>query len=89
MALTRYRPGTSSVRIVLLSVAISILVVAEVCLATDTGSALANSSTLSGAIKDALGRPIAGVEVRVQVGGHVVARSSTSRSWRAASQPRR
>jgi hypothetical protein len=77
MALIHYRPSASSGRIVLFSVALSILFFAEVCLANDTGSALANSSTLSGVIKDALGRPVAGVEVLVQAGGRTVARMHT------------
>lgn len=88
MALIRYRPRAASGRIVLISVALSILFFAEVCLANETGSALANSSTLSGAIKDALGRPIAGVEVRLDHPDAGTLRSGARRSLAISSRSR-
>ena len=77
MALIRCGPCASSGRIVLISVALSILFFAEICQANDKRSAFANSSPLSGTVRDALGRPIAGVEVRAQAEGRAPARTQT------------
>ena len=60
--------------IALISVALSILFFAKVCAASDVSAV---SRSLSGAIKDALGRPIAGAEVRLDDGGRVIALTHT------------
>ena len=59
--------------IVLISGALATLFSSRVCLAGDAGKAVASPPALSGTINDALGRPIAGVRVRVQAAGRVVA----------------
>ena len=57
--------------------AIAIFFPARICAANESNRAIVSSSTLSGAIKDALGRPIAGAEVRLDVGGRVISRTHT------------
>jgi outer membrane receptor protein involved in Fe transport len=50
----------------------------DVCAAAGSSNvAAAHRLELSGSIKDALGRPIAGAEVRLEEGGRVIARSRT------------
>jgi outer membrane receptor protein involved in Fe transport len=63
--------------IVLTFAALAICFPAKVCQAGGANSAAARLLQLRGAIKDALGRPIAGVEVRVQAGVRVVALTHT------------
>jgi outer membrane receptor protein involved in Fe transport len=59
--------------VVLTLVALAILLSVRVCIAGNAPQRL----ELSGAIKDALGRPIAGAEVLLEDAGRVIARSST------------
>ncbi len=57
--------------------ALAILFPAKVCIASDANSAAVRRLKLGGTIKDALGRPIVGAEVRLEEGGRVIARSRT------------
>ncbi|MGA7870924.1 MAG: TonB-dependent receptor [Candidatus Binatus sp.] len=57
--------------------ALAILFPAKVCIASDASSAAVRRLKLGGTIKDALGRPIVGAEVRLEEGGRVIARSRT------------
>jgi hypothetical protein len=77
-------PGTRRTRrfavsswIALTLAAIAIFPPVRICVASDATSAIANPSKFSGSIKDALGRPIAGAEVRLEAGGRVIARAHT------------
>ena len=63
--------------LILIFAAISILFRTRVCLAGDTNSIAAHRLELRGTIKDSLGRPIAGAEVRLLEGGHAIARLRT------------
>jgi outer membrane receptor protein involved in Fe transport len=73
MLLIRYRQRANSSLNVLILGALAILFFTKVCVASDVSGAAAGS--LSGAIKDALARPLAGAEVRLEVGGRVIART--------------
>src|SRR5271170_581002 len=77
MFLIRCKRCAAFAWIVLISGALAILLSSRVCLAGGTRKALAIPPALSGTINDALGRPIAGVRVRVQAAGRVVARTHT------------
>ncbi|MGC1190752.1 MAG: TonB-dependent receptor [Candidatus Binatus sp.] len=66
-----------AVVLILIFAAISILFRTRVCLAGDTNSIAAHRLELRGTIKDSLGRPIAGAEVRLLEGGHAIARLRT------------
>src|ERR1700722_10077486 len=54
-------------------IALTILLSADVCAANGSTVATANRLKLSGTIKDALGRPIADAEIRLEEGGRVIA----------------
>jgi outer membrane receptor protein involved in Fe transport len=69
--------GDPSVVLILTFAAIAILFHASVCLAGDTNRIAAHQLELRGTIKDSLGRPIAGAEVRLLEGGRVIARLRT------------
>ena len=77
MFLIRFKRCAAFAWIVLISGALVTLFSSRVCLADGTGKALASPPALSGTVKDALGRPIAGVRVRLQAAGRVVARTHT------------
>ncbi len=66
----------SDVCIVLILVAIAILFSLKVCVASD-GKGTTRRLELRGAVRDALGRPIAGAEVQLEAGGQAIARSRT------------
>jgi outer membrane receptor protein involved in Fe transport len=70
-------PRAGGVWIVLTFAALAFCFPAKVCHASGASSAPARLLQLRGAIKDALGRPIAGVEVRVQAGVRVIALTHT------------
>ena len=65
--------------IVLISGALAILFSSRVCVADDVRKGVASQPSLSGAIKDSFGRPIAGAEVRLEDRGRVVVRTHTDR----------
>jgi len=75
MLLIRCRQRATGSLIVLMSGALAILFSAKVCVASNVSGAAARS--LTGAIKDALGKPIGGAEVRLEAGGRVIARTHT------------
>ena len=58
-------------------VALSIFFPANFCCASDTNAAAVHPPELRGAIRDALGRPIADAEVQLEEGGRVIARTQT------------
>ena len=69
-----YKGRALSDWVALAAVAFSILLFSTASVASD---GIGAARQLSGAIKDAFGRPIAGAEVRLQDGGHVVMRTHT------------
>ena len=70
------RRGRSG-RVVPILFTLAIFLHATICLANDVNSARVRRLEFRGAIKDALGRPIAGAEVLLEEGGRVVARTHT------------
>jgi hypothetical protein len=72
-----HRCGGVCVVLISVFVALSIFFSANFCCASDTNAAAVRQLELRGAIKDALGRPIADVEVRLEEGDRVVARTQT------------
>jgi outer membrane receptor protein involved in Fe transport len=68
------RRGCSGWIIPILS-ALTICLHATLCLANNASSTAVRRLEFGGAIKDALGRPIAGVEIRLEEGGRVVGRT--------------
>ncbi len=70
-------PPGGFVCVVLILVALAIFFPVKECFASDASSGAARPPELSGAIKDALGRPIADADVRLEKGGQVIARSRT------------
>src|SRR5580704_6255683 len=78
MFLIRYKRCAAFACIVLISGALAVLFSSRVCIAGDVRKVVARPPALSGTVRDALGRPIAGVLVRVQAGGSVIARTHTN-----------
>ncbi len=66
-----------AVCVLLIFVALAILFSVRICIASDANSNAARGVELRGAIKDALGRPVAGAEVLLEEAGSVIARSNT------------
>jgi len=64
---------TSYLLLIRAFVALSVLLSADLCAASGSTVAAANRLKLSGTIKDALGRPIADAEIRLEEGGRVIA----------------
>jgi hypothetical protein len=71
------RSGGVCVVLIFVFVALTIFLPANFCIASDSKAAAAHRLELRGAIKDALGRPIADAEVRLEQGGRVIARART------------
>lgn len=65
------------IRVALIVAALAICFPVSVCVAGDANLAAGRRLELSGAIKDALARPIAAAEVRLEESGRVIARSRT------------
>ena len=78
MFLIRCKRCATFVWIVLISGALAILFSSRICVAGDARKAVSRPPVLSGTVNDALERPIAGVRVRVQAAGRVVARTHTN-----------
>jgi outer membrane receptor protein involved in Fe transport len=72
-----HRDGGVCVVLISVFVALSIFFPSNFCCASDTNAAAVRPPELRGAIKDALGRPIADAEVRLEEGGRVIARTQT------------
>jgi hypothetical protein len=72
-----HRGGGVCVVLISVFVALSIFFPANFCSASDSNIAAVRRPELRGTIKDALGRPIADVEVRLEEGGRVIARART------------
>jgi hypothetical protein len=77
MFLIRFRRCATFAWIVLISGALAILFSSRFSIAGDVRKGVASQPSLSGTVKDALGRPIGGVRVRVLAAGRVVARTHT------------
>jgi outer membrane receptor protein involved in Fe transport len=78
MSLIRYRQRPTSSLIVLVLAALAIVFSTKVCPASDVIALAAHP--LTGAIKDALGRPIVSAEVLLETGGRETARTHTDRA---------
>src|SRR5580698_11669231 len=77
MFLIRYKRCAAFACIVLISGALAVLFSSRVCSAGDVRKGVASQPSLNGTIRDALGRPVAGAQVRIQAAGQAIAHTHT------------